>query len=163
MGLYYSCVNYDYPARMRKGYGSRRVCVSVCVSVTALAATYLVYKSRIRCYEVPWGVLNVCIVWVSLKMLSSFGVICLQRLPFMLWCSSSDETSMERMNNSGLFLWGAICVKTHYWRTYRKHWGFTKVVDIYANRSGDWCKSQKTFRYAVGIYESRGHLRKSHW
>ena len=49
---------------MHKGYGSR-----VCVSVTALTATYLVYKSQIRCYKVPWGVLNVHIVWKALKTL----------------------------------------------------------------------------------------------
>ena len=29
------------------------VCLCVCVSVTTLATTYLVYKSRIRCYKVP--------------------------------------------------------------------------------------------------------------
>ena len=45
-----------YLARMRKGYGSCCVCASVylCyVSITALAAIYLVYKSGIRCYKVP--------------------------------------------------------------------------------------------------------------
>ena len=47
------------------------VCVSLCVSVTALAATYLVYKSQVRCYKVPYGVVNVCIVWILLKMLCS--------------------------------------------------------------------------------------------
>ena len=63
------------PRRMREGYGSRSVCVcvcvSLCVSVTALAATYLVYKSQVRCYKVPYGVVNVCIVWILLKMLCS--------------------------------------------------------------------------------------------
>ena len=34
------------PRRMREGYGSR----SVCVSVTVLAATYLFYTSKIRCH-----------------------------------------------------------------------------------------------------------------
>ena len=36
------------PRRMREGYGSRSVCVcvSVCLSVTALAATYLVYTLK---------------------------------------------------------------------------------------------------------------------
>ena len=31
---------------MCEGYGSRSVCVSVCVSITALAATYLVYTFK---------------------------------------------------------------------------------------------------------------------
>ena len=43
------------------------VCVSVCVSVTALAATYLVCKSGIRCYKVPSGVSNVYNVWIFWK------------------------------------------------------------------------------------------------
>ena len=40
-----------YPRRMREGYGSRSVCVcvSVCLSVTTLTATYLVYDSKMRC------------------------------------------------------------------------------------------------------------------
>ena len=38
------------PRRMREGYGSRSVCVSVCVSVTAPAATYLFYTSKTRCH-----------------------------------------------------------------------------------------------------------------
>ena len=37
------------PRRMREGYGSRFVCECVCVSVTTLAATYLVYTLKIRC------------------------------------------------------------------------------------------------------------------
>ena len=37
------------------------LCVYVCVyvSVTMLAATYLVYKSQVRCYKVPYGISNV--------------------------------------------------------------------------------------------------------
>ena len=38
------------PRRMREGYGSRSVCVSVRLSVTALAATYLVYTLKVRRY-----------------------------------------------------------------------------------------------------------------
>ena len=53
---------------MCEGYGSR---VCVCVSVTVLAATYLVYKSQVRCYKVPYCVSNVCIVWILLKMVRS--------------------------------------------------------------------------------------------
>ena len=35
------------------------VCLSVCVSVTKLAATYLVYKCQVGCYKVVCGVSNV--------------------------------------------------------------------------------------------------------
>ena len=63
------------PQRMRKSYGSHSACVygegSVCLSVTALAATYPVCKSIVRCYKVPYGVSNLCIVWISLKTLCS--------------------------------------------------------------------------------------------
>ena len=54
------------PRRMRKGYGSRFVCV--CLSVTALAATYLVCMSKVRHHRVPCRLLKICIVWTSLKM-----------------------------------------------------------------------------------------------
>ena len=40
------------PRRMREGYGSR----SVCLSVTTLAAIYLVCKSKMRSYRVPYGI-----------------------------------------------------------------------------------------------------------
>ena len=47
---------------MCEGYGGHSVCVCVCVcvclSVTTLAVTYLVYGSKVQCYEVPYGVPN---------------------------------------------------------------------------------------------------------
>ena len=43
--------------------------MSVCLSVTKLAATYLVCKSKLRCYTILYGVPNACIVWISLKTL----------------------------------------------------------------------------------------------
>ena len=52
--------------RMCKGYGSRSV---YGLSVIALAATYLIYKSQVRCYKVPYGILNTCIVWILLETL----------------------------------------------------------------------------------------------
>jgi hypothetical protein len=44
-----SCVMQSLvnPRRMREGYGSRFVCLCVCVSVTNLAATYLVHPLKI--------------------------------------------------------------------------------------------------------------------
>ena len=52
--------------RMREGYGSRFVCVclSVCLSVTALAATYLVCMFKLRHRRVPCRLLKVCIAWI---------------------------------------------------------------------------------------------------
>ena len=48
---------------MREGYGS----CSMSLSVTTLAVTYLVYMSKVRQYVVSCRLLNVCIVWTSLK------------------------------------------------------------------------------------------------
>ena len=53
----------------------------MCVSVTALAATYLVYKSQVRCYKVLGGVSNQCVVWILLKTL------CSPVLPSFVVCS----------------------------------------------------------------------------
>ena len=51
------------------------VCVWVCLSVTTLAATYLVFKSQMKCHKVLYGVFNTCtctcIVWILLKTLRS--------------------------------------------------------------------------------------------
>ena len=44
------------PWCMREGYGSR----SVCVSATKLATTYLICKSKVQLYKVPYGVPNAC-------------------------------------------------------------------------------------------------------
>ena len=55
------------PQHMREGYGSR----SVCVSVTKLAATYLVCESKMQLCKVPYGVPNTRILWISLKTLCS--------------------------------------------------------------------------------------------
>ena len=44
-----------YPRCMREGYGSWFI---VCLSVTTLAATYLVYEYNLWCCKVPYGVPN---------------------------------------------------------------------------------------------------------
>ena len=62
--VFVSLVN---PRRMREGYGSR----SVCLSVTTLTATYLVFKSQVKCHRVLRDVFNRCIVWILLKTLRS--------------------------------------------------------------------------------------------
>ena len=61
------------PRRMREGYSSCFVCVcvSVCLSVTTLAATYLVCMSKLRHHRVPCRLLKLCIVWISLKIFCS--------------------------------------------------------------------------------------------
>ena len=50
------------PLCMREDYVSHSVCVYICVSVTMLTATYLVCKSKIWFYKVPYGVPNAYIV-----------------------------------------------------------------------------------------------------
>ena len=47
------------------------VVLCVCVSVTALAATYLVYMSKVRQYTVSCRLLKTYIVWTPLKMFGS--------------------------------------------------------------------------------------------
>ena len=47
------------------------VILRVCLSITMPAATYLFYTSQVRCYEVSYGISNVCRAWISLKMLHS--------------------------------------------------------------------------------------------
>ena len=58
---------FTNPWCMRKGYGSR----SVSLSVTTLAATYLVCESNLQCYKVPYGLPNAWFVWILPKTLYS--------------------------------------------------------------------------------------------
>ena len=44
------------------------MCVSVCVSITALAATYLVIMSNVSQYRVSCRFLKISIVWTLLEM-----------------------------------------------------------------------------------------------
>ena len=61
------------PRRTRRRVTVLGLCVSVsvCLSVTMLAATYLVCKSQMKCHMVLYGVFNTCIVWILLKTLRS--------------------------------------------------------------------------------------------
>ena len=47
------------------------VCVSVCLSVTTLEATYPVYTSPVKFHRVSYGIFKVSVVWLLLKMLRS--------------------------------------------------------------------------------------------
>ena len=54
------------------------VVLCVCLCVIKLAATYLIFKYKMRCHKVPYGDPNACIVWISptplsLPVLASFG------------------------------------------------------------------------------------------
>ena len=84
---------------MRKGYGSRSVCVcvSLCPSVTALAATYLVYKVQERCYKVLYGISNVyCIA-------GKFG----GELNLAVWRSAwaTAKLNSAKISYSHVYLW----------------------------------------------------------
>ena len=59
------------PWHMRKGYSSRSVIVSVCVSVTMLTATYLVFSSKFTCHLAFCAAFKVYIMWISAKTLCS--------------------------------------------------------------------------------------------
>ena len=80
------------PRRMREGYSS----LSVYLSAMALAATYLICKSKVRCYKVPYGISNLCIL---LKTLCSPLLASLKPLPSTL----SEKFLMDRTNNTGVF------------------------------------------------------------
>ena len=54
--------------RVHEGCGSCSVCECMCVSVSALAATYLFYMLKTICHH---GSFEICIVWILLKMLCS--------------------------------------------------------------------------------------------
>ena len=87
---------------MCEDYGScslLSVCLSLCLSVTTLAATHLVFKSQMKCnmvlYDILYGVLNRCIELISLKMLCSkvLGVVY-----YGLGCHlTPDEFTMDMM------------------------------------------------------------------
>ena len=47
------------------------VVLCVCVSVTNLAAAYLICESKVQLCKLPYSVPNACIVWISLKTLCS--------------------------------------------------------------------------------------------
>ena len=69
--LYIIIMHIINPRRMREGYCSRSVCVSVCPSVNSVTATCLVCESQPRCCMIPYDVSKPCIVWISLKTLCS--------------------------------------------------------------------------------------------
>ena len=47
------------------------VCLSFCVSITTLAATYLVYMLKSRWRSASYVIFYTCIVWISLKTFHS--------------------------------------------------------------------------------------------
>ena len=47
------------------------MCLSVCLSVIALPATYMVYVSKVRRHTVSCRLLKICIMWTLLKTFHS--------------------------------------------------------------------------------------------
>ena len=74
----FGCILYLFlfkPRRMHEDYGSRFVCLSVCVFVTILAATYLVYMSKVRQHTV-YCRYALCGLAENISF-GKYGVICL--------------------------------------------------------------------------------------
>ena len=78
------------------------VILYVCVSVTTLAATYLVYMSQVRFCRVLYGVFKVLVVWLSLKTLRSRVLVSFadhRRLPrsptTSQWTKETEMTSFQ--------------------------------------------------------------------
>ena len=86
------------PRCMRKGYGSRFVCVSM--SVTTVSATYFDYKFQ-YCYKGSLCCFN-CTHCLDLSENVSFSTFGIQPL-------LPGEFSMDRMNISGLFSRYKVC------------------------------------------------------
>ena len=88
------------PRRMREGYGSHRVCVSL--SVPALAVTYLIYKYQMRSCRVPCGVTNVCIVWISQKKMRcsrDMALFAYHEDPRRFLLTEDSPTVLDRTSN----------------------------------------------------------------
>ena len=90
---------------MHKGYSSRfvhlSVCLSVYVSVTTLVATYLFYMSKVRWHTVSCGILKKYIVWILLKTFPSGDMA--------LFACHDDRLFLDK--------------KTHQWFLTRLQWG----------------------------------------
>ena len=119
--MYSGGMIFNLDAHVQQGYSTQFVCVCVCVSVclyvTALTATYMhvFFKSKVRYRRVLHGVLNICNMWLSLKMLC-YGVIYLPPLLSTL----PDELSTDVRNSSGFFSRRRV-------RTFND--GFSKTTD----------------------------------
>ena len=78
-----------------------RLCMTLCLSVTTLAATYLIYTSQVRCHRVVYGVFKILVVWLLLKMLCSKVLVwfsdhhCLPGFSVMMmtssWCTRETD------------------------------------------------------------------------
>ena len=66
------------------------VVLCVCLSVTTLAATYLVYGSRLLRYKVPYGVPNAWFVWISQKTICSPVLASFADLSFLTFSASGS-------------------------------------------------------------------------
>ena len=85
---------------MREGYGSRFVTVWVCVSVTALAATNLVYTLKVVPLSFLWHVLDMfCMDFFENALFRSSGNIGCASLPSSLF----EELSMNKRDSDGFF------------------------------------------------------------
>ena len=75
----------------------------VCLSDTILAATCLIYKSKIRCHRILYDLFKICTVWPLLKMLCS-KVLVSFAVHYCLPRSPADELSMGKEIASNGFL-----------------------------------------------------------
>ena len=77
------------------------------MSVTALTATYLVCKTKVRYHRVVYGVLQICNVDFTKNVLfKSYSVIYLPPLPSTL----AEEFLVDKRNSSEFFLRRRVCM-----------------------------------------------------
>ena len=49
--------------------------------------------------------------------------------PYIPTLSLFFTLSLEEIQCDNQFSWGTVCIKIHYWQTFRKVWGFTNLVN----------------------------------
>ena len=91
---------------MRRRVTEVVLCVCICLSVTTLATTYLVYTSKVQCCRVLYGVFKVFVVRLSLKTLRSKVLAsfadhdCLSH--FLMSSPWTEETAMASFNKASV-------------------------------------------------------------
>ena len=85
--------------RMRSRATVLSCLLCVCLSVTALTATYAIFKSNVRYHRVLHGVLNILqhVAFAENALFKSYGVVYLPRLPSTL----PDELLTDVRKSSG--------------------------------------------------------------
>ena len=106
------------PRRTREGYGSWFVCLSVCLSVATLAATYLVCESNLWYCKVPYGVSNASFVWILPKTLCSPALASFADSILFDFARASDSMTYRITRTLSACTVASIRPLTSFWRSW---------------------------------------------